>query len=290
MSKTALITGARGLLGSRVCEILAQNGHQVFAIIRPNSIVKPSKNITFLETDLATDFTLNNLDKVDTIFHLAQAGGHTDFIHSAGHIASVSISALCRLAQSACKAGVKRLVFASSGGVYGGGPTAFSEDFPLFATNGPALSFYLETKRAAENLLNHFAKHLDIIILRPFFIYGPGQREEMLFSRLKKSIVEKKEIFLAAGQGPLLNPIHVDDAAKATAACMDGEKPRIINISGDEVVPLRKICESFAYHIGIEPIFVEKTEPAVNFIGNNSLMRSHLHVPETTLINGLKSI
>lgn len=287
MPKTILVTGAAGLLGSQLCRLLAEMQNRVIAIVKPGSPTAKIENVTYLEKDLSGSFSLSEIDKLDAIFHLAQAGGHTDFIRSASNISAISVSALCRLAEFACETGAKKLIFTSSGGVYGGGPDAFDEKASV---KDEALSFYLESKKAAENLLNHFTKHLDINILRPFFIYGPGQRPEMLISRMKKAILEKKEIFLSGGQGPLLNPIYVTDAAKAAAACIQGNLPKVINIAGNEIVSLRKICEILGEKLRIVPIFTEKADPVLNFIGDNHLMRCHLHSPETALEDGLKSI
>ncbi len=284
--KSILVTGAGGLLGTRVVQSLIKKGYHVIAAIKPGS--KKIKNAECLEIDLSKEFSLEGFDSPEAIFHLAQASGHTNFKHSASNISSVSISALCRLAEFACKNGVKRLIFTSSGGIYGGGPSPFKESDPI--QNASALSFYLETKWSSEKLLSHFAKDIETIILRPFFIYGPSQREEMLISRLRKSILEKKEIFLAKSQGPTLNPIHVDDAVKATIACAEGEVPKIINIAGNEQVSLRRICEILGESLDIKPIFSRKKEVPLDFLGDNYLMRKHLHVPEISIEEGLKKL
>ena len=54
-----------------------------------------------------------------------------------------------------------------------------------------------------------------VVICRPFFIYGPGQKKNMLIARLIESTRNKKPIILKGLEGMLFNPIYVKDAAHA---------------------------------------------------------------------------
>lgn len=284
-----LITGGTGLLGRRLCELLLNSGYEIILLTR-KKIKQPQKGITYLEADLSQKITLSKSDigAIDTVFHLAQADGHGDFIGSASNIVSVTLNSLCQLAELSCSLGVKKFILASSGGIYGGGEQTFTEESPI--TFSDSLSFYLATKAAAEYLLKYFNKYFDISMLRYFFIYGPNQKSEMLIPRMLDAIMKDKEITLSTEQGPLLNPIYVDDAAKATMACMKTEKFPIINIAGDEIISLRKICEMIGSLIGKEPTFSIQNGSVKNFIGNNTLMRQTLHVPETLLMMGLQAL
>lgn len=287
MTQRILITGANGLLGKKLCGILSEKNHHVYAFIRPGTKWEPKKNVDFIEADLSNSFLLEHIEPIDTIFHLAQASGHNHFAQSANQIINVTAGALSKLCEFAHRTGVKRVVFTSSGGVYGGGAEPFLE-----TTSLPEISsnLYIETKKFSEKILSFYDKFFQTIILRPFFIYGPNQRPELLFPRLKQSIKEGKAISVASGQGPNMNPIYVDDAAKAAAACIEGDLPKVINLAGNEILSLRKICQLLGDAAEIPPLFSEPPEAPMSFIGNNELMRKYLHNPEISIQEGVKKV
>lgn len=289
--KTVLVTGGTGLLGNRLCHFLIHHGYQVVLLTRSRDRLQNlPQGIRVVNADLSEKLNLSkeDLGPIHIVVHLAQADGHSDFLQSAAKMVAVTINSLCQLAELACTLGVEKFILASSGGVYGGGVDKFSETDTL--NNSDSLSFYLATKKAAEDLIKYFDPYLKITMLRYFFIYGPEQKSEMLIPRMRDSILSRKEITMASNTGPYINPIYVDDAAKATLACLGSETPKVINIAGDEIVSLKEICELIGKSVDIKPKFIIKEGVATNFIGNNSLMRQQLHIPEVKLEEGLKSL
>ena len=57
-----------------------------------------------------------------------------------------------------------------------------------------------------------------VVILRFFFVYGPGQSNEMLIPRLVKSVREGQPIALDGLDGLRINPVYVEDAVRAVVS------------------------------------------------------------------------
>jgi UDP-glucose 4-epimerase len=80
------------------------------------------------------------------------------------------------------------------------------------------------------------------VIVRSFFIYGVGQRRDILISRLIYNIDNYKEIEINGEEGIKINPIYVTDAANAIANILNLEGEYIINIAGNEIICLKNLC------------------------------------------------
>jgi nucleoside-diphosphate-sugar epimerase len=169
-----LITGASGFVGSALVPALAPH-HRVVLAARRAMPGEACESRIVGEIGPETDWSLA-LRGIDCVVHLAGlahvTGDPTSFrrINTAGTL---------HLAEAAQRAGVARFVFLSSVKVNGEATTARpfrDDDTPLPA--GP----YGESKWAAEQGLAQLAAagQMEIVILRPPLIYGPGVKANML--------------------------------------------------------------------------------------------------------------
>ncbi len=70
--KTILVTGASGMLGSKICTILAKKGFNILAVYNSNEEFVPSgKNIEKLSIDITKKINIEKSKKIDTIIHCA---------------------------------------------------------------------------------------------------------------------------------------------------------------------------------------------------------------------------
>lgn len=288
MTRRVVVTGAAGLVGRRVVRKLTERGDHVLAITRPGSASQIAAGIQVAEIDLASASVTSfaDLGRYDAVMHLAQAPGWHDFPRNAGSIAAVSLTATACLAEAAVAAGAKTFVLASSGGIYGPSAAPIREDAPI--KPAAELGFYLATKAAAEQLMHYFAGHLTTHVLRPFFIYGPGQADTFLIPRLIRSVRNGTPVRLDSGIGPRLNPIFVDDAADAFVAALDISTPLTVNLAGPETVTLKRIVSSIAAHLQIEPLYETIERQPGDFIADTERMTARLGRATTTMDDGLK--
>lgn len=267
--KRCLVTGASGLIGSRLLRLLSPHW-QVHAIGRTTGERLP--NVTWQRVDLAAPFELP--DEIDSIVHLAQSEAFREFPEKAQEIFAVNTGSVLRLLDYARSRGVKRFVLASSGGLNEG-------------ADGD-LGFYLGTKLCSEMLVRNYAPLMSTAILRFFFVYGPGQKPDMLVPRLVRSVREGKPVTLQGADGVRLNPTYVSDAAEAVARSLELEGAHTINVAGPEVLSLRQMGEAIGAAVGRKPVFAPQSGEPRHLVGDTTKMRELLVAPRVRFDEGLR--
>lgn len=250
-----LITGATGFLGARLARRLA-SAHEVWAVARALPAAS-TPGITWLVQDLAAEtWTVRLPEAIDAVFHLAQFAHFREFPERAAEIYAVSAGATMRLLVWAERAGARHVIIASTGGLYGTSEQPVTEEAPVPIEPGP-LGFYFASKRASELLAWQYSQRFSVAILRCFFVYGSGQSPQMLMPRLAAAIRDGSPVYLQGSEGIRINPIHVDDAARAFEHCLGLAQSEVLNVAGPEIVTLRAIADSIGRRVGRAPVFVE---------------------------------
>lgn len=190
-------------------------------------------------------------DKLDAVVYLAQSRHFRDFPERAGDILQVNLVNAVAMADRARRAGARCFVYASTGGVYAPSDAPLTE----YSSLAQPMGFYPASKRATEQLLMPFAADMTIVLLRYFFIYGAGQAPSMLIPRIVDNVREGRAVLIQAPDGLRINPIHVDDAARATAAALALSQSATINVAGPEVLSLRAVAEIAGAQLGTSPLF-----------------------------------
>lgn len=285
---TALVTGAAGLLGRAVVDLLANSGAEVHALVRSRGQAFRD-DVVFHEVDLTRPLQAEGLpSRIDSVFHLAQAREFRDFPGSATKVFAINVATTAFLLDLAVNAGASAFVYASSGGVYRPGPDALTEDGPLLS---PAqLGFYLATKLSSEALVGSYASQFAATSLRYFFIYGPGQERSMLIPRLYDRIAKGEPLSFQGQDGMRINPVHVSDAAAATVAASRLEASATVNVAGPQVVSLREIGELFSGDLGQELRFEQAAGEPADLVASTNRMSELLVRPEVTLAQALPGI
>lgn len=252
-----LVTGANGHLGARAIKELCI-GNEVHAVVRAKpTIAQPS--VTYHAIDLSRDWSSKVLpDRIDAVIHLAQSRHYREFPQQALEIFGVNTASTAKLLDYASVAGAKRFILASTGGLHRPSESMIGEDSPVDPPDGP-LEYYFRSKQAAELLARPYMESMDITILRPFFIYGPGQSPDKLIARLLASIRDGQPIKLAGRDGLVINPVFVDDVAGLLLQILDAPSGRTLMVAGPEALSVRAIACEIGRHFGRPPIF-EQTE------------------------------
>jgi UDP-glucose 4-epimerase len=275
--QSILVTGANGLLGRAVIDLLCRHDYDLYALVRSLPSVQRS-NVNYIIEDLTDrEFCTRLPVKIDSIVHLAQSSKYRLFPSEASDIFDVNVGSTAALLHYAYGAGARRFVFASSGGVYGDFMSEVTESEPIRPPS--ELGYYLATKACGEMLVASYAHFFDVVILRPFFIYGIGQRDDMLISRLINSISKGDGVAIEGEDGLVFNPVHCSDAAKAVEASLSLAGSGTFNVAGPEVLTLREVCQGIAGIINRQVHYVSSPRPARRLVGSIAAMEQHLHKP-----------
>ena len=283
-----LITGANGLLGRNLVEILSRE-HLVFAIVKNknNLNFEINKNITILAMDLTT-INLDVLPKnIDAIYYLAQSNKFREFPDGIDDMLAINVVAPNLLAKWAVNSGVKQFIYASSGGVYTNPNKPVKEFFDINANK--KLGFYLNSKLSAEMLLKNYATMFNSFsIIRPFFMYGAGQNKSMLIPRLIENIKNENEITLNGERGIKINPIYITDAVMSVMKILDLKGEYIINIAGNEIISLKELCNLIGEIVDKKPIFKINNIFQNDLVADIGLMKESLAEPGINIKSGIE--
>ena len=248
-----LLTGASGHLGSHVLNKLRQaNTVHVACRLSPPC---PYPDVAYHSIDLSRNWSTDGLpERVDAVIHLAQSRYFRDFPRQALDISAVNLSSTVRLLDYAMRAGATRFLLASTGGLHSPSSSLITADSPVDPPCG-LLEYYFRTKLAAEQLALSYANHMDVTILRPFFIYGPGQSQDKLIARLLNAISSGRSIKLAGNNGLVINPVFVDDAAQLFLSLLDARGSSVLLVAGPNILSLRAIACEIARQCSRNPNF-----------------------------------
>ena len=235
------MTGAAGFIGRNLLPVLASQSeaNTVFAVVRriPND-AHPA--VKWIVADLGiSDWTKSLPDEdFDVVIHLAQSKRYREFPSQAADIFNINVRATVELSEWALRHHVKRFLFASTGNVYGSKDAVYREEDRCSPE-----TMYGASKLSAEILLKPYAEFMNVLVLRLFGVYGPGQTDAMLPGIIQR-FNAGDEIALAGNIGVKFNPIYVDDCVSAiklliAAPALAGYE--VLNIGGAEIIDLRQV-------------------------------------------------
>lgn len=171
-----LITGAAGFLGSSLANHLAREGHQVRGLddLSTGDPKVLSPDVHFTRGDVSDRPKLwTLLQDVDVVYHVAARVSVQESILYPRDYNTVNVGGTVALMEAMRDVGVKRVVLASSGAVYGD-----MNDGSLKETDIPnPRSPYAVSKISAEHYVHTIGNlwNIETVSLRIFNAYGPGQ-------------------------------------------------------------------------------------------------------------------
>jgi UDP-glucose 4-epimerase len=281
-----LLTGGAGLLGSHLLPLLAQD--EVHTLGRCGDAAARD-NVIEHEIDLSEPINTTRLpERIDATIYLAQSRRFREFPGGAADMLQVNATQVQRLLDHAVMAGASHFIYASTGSVYAPAERPFAEDDALLAPG--KLGFYPASKLCGEAIVSCYAPLLTAVILRPFFIYGPGQNRSMLIPRLIDSVREGRPISLQGDDGLLLNPVHAQDAAAATQAALRLRESNIVNIAGPEATSIRAICEAAGRAFDSAPAFERSGDASPSFVASIERMANLLGAPTRRIDDAIATL
>jgi UDP-glucose 4-epimerase len=173
-----LVTGGAGFIGSHVCDEFAREGHQVVALDNLSSGTKEnlSPRIPLIELDIRSSQAAAYIERErpDVVCHLAAQMDVRRSVQDPRFDAEVNILGMLNLLEASRRAGVKKVIFSSTGGaIYGE-----QEIFPAPESHPTRpVSPYGVSKAAGELYLGYYraAYGLTYVALRYANVYGPRQ-------------------------------------------------------------------------------------------------------------------
>jgi UDP-glucuronate 4-epimerase len=262
-----LVTGVAGFIGSHVSEALIGRGDEVIGVdnfdpfyardVKEANLeqLKRSPAFRFIEADVATSDM--PLEGVEAMLHLAAKPGVRPSLENPGSYMEANVTGTARLFDAARRAGITRIVFASSSSVYGNAtPAPFAETEPAVSPISP----YAASKRAGELLAHAFAElyPLRILCLRFFTVYGPRQRPDLAIHKFTDLIARGRPIRMHGDGSSERDYTYITDALDGILSGLEWTgraapgTVEIVNLGGGARVRLDRLIALIAAALGRE--------------------------------------
>jgi nucleoside-diphosphate-sugar epimerase len=211
-----LITGATGMIGNRLCDLLAE--HSLFALGRRTTGLPHVHDLVIPEfIPAAMEAALKGV-KIDVVIHLMAAGVHPND-RDPKVLGEINRDLPPQMVSLAVRHGAKAIVFAGSSGEYKDPPSEpVSEDAPLETEK-----LYGATKAAGGLAALEEAKlqNIPAAVARIFNVYGPNEPPHRLLPSLLSKLKSGSPVSLSAGT-QVRDFIYVDDVCDALWKIAEG--------------------------------------------------------------------
>jgi len=234
--RQTLVTGGAGFIGSHIVGALLEQGASVrvldnfssgrrdnlSAVVRPHT----ASRLHVIEADVRDQVAVAQAVRgVDTIFHEAAFVSAAESVIKPLECFAVNVGGTAILLEEARKAGVQRVVIASSAAVYGDSDALpLSEEMP----HSP-LSPYAASKSADEVYAAMYTRayNLQVVALRYFNVYGPRQRPDSMYAAAVPIFLsrrlERQPVTIYGDGLQTRDLIYIDDVVRANLLAADHE-------------------------------------------------------------------
>ncbi len=247
-----IVTGAAGFIGSRVCELLIEQGHTVTGVDNLNHAydvrlkeyrlnkLQALRGFTFLKLDISDRAAVADLPTCGAIINLAARAGVRDSMKDPWAFMETNLNGTLNLLEFARQKKIRKFILASTSSVYGANPPLPT---PETAESDHPLQPYAASKKSAEVLCHayHSLYGLDITVLRYFTVYGPAGRPDMCLFRFTKWIVDGEPLQLYGNGEQSRGFTYLDDIARGTLLGLQPLGYEIINLGGHQAVSLNRL-------------------------------------------------
>ena len=204
-----LVTGGCGYKGSVLIPKLLDEGYEVINIDTQwfGNYLEQNSNLINLKKDIR-DINIKTLESVDTIIHLANIANDPSVVLNPTLSWEVNVLASQLLVDKAIRAGVRQIIYASSGSVYGvKDEPSVTEDLELVP-----ISVYNKTKMVAERVFLSYKDKIKIHCIRPATVCGisPRMRLDVAVNLLTYQALRNGNINVLGGNQTRPN-IHIKD-------------------------------------------------------------------------------
>jgi len=294
-----LVTGGAGFLGSALANRLAREGHQV-RVIDDLSAGDPARldpGVLFTRGDVSDILKLwTLLQDVECVYHLAARVSVPESVLYPRDYNAVNVGGTVSVMEAMRDAGVRRVVLASSGAVYGEqSAQPLREDMPP-----DPRSPYAVSKLAAEYYVRTIGGlwGIETVSLRVFNAYGPGQQlpasHAPVIPRFLRQALTGESLVVFGDGRQTRDFVYVDDVVSAlvAAATARGVDRQIINVGSGHETSVAALVKAVERATGkrIEPIHSTARDGGVSRMRADTQKAAALlgFAPRVSLDEGLR--
>lgn len=247
-----LITGGAGFIGSHIAEYY--NGKAEVVVLdnlRSGSMKNlAGLNVEFIRGDVRDRVKLARaMKKVDYVFHLAAMIGVPESMEHPLDCIDINVNGTLMVLEEAARAGVKKLIYASSAAIYGNNAELIRREDMCPDPD----SIYAVTKLNGEQCCKIFSENhkLKTVSLRYFNVFGPRQDPESAYAAAPAVFCnraihgQKLNIF---GDGEQSRDfVYIDDVVKVNAFFMENDLEGVYNVATGKTVTINDLVSKVLF-------------------------------------------
>jgi len=251
MGYKLLVLGGSGFIGSHVARRGIKNGFETFVLskrIPPKSEI--IEGVNYINLDISHKIELKKIFNISFHYIVNLSGdiNHSPFFKSGNEIIDIHFNSIVNLIFHLKKDKLIRFVQIGSSDEYGDNIAPQHE-----AQIEKPFSTYSFAKSATTNFIKYLFKSENFpgTILRPFIIYGPGQKTDRLIPYVIKKAINNEKFPVSSGK-QIRDFLYVDDAVEAIFLALENDlvNGRLINIGSGEPRSVKSIIEKIIKEIG----------------------------------------
>ena len=252
MKYKLLVLGGSGFIGSHVAQRGINKGYETYILCKALPIKqKRIKGVKYFNLDISDNNDLKLLSKIsfNYIVNLSGYIDHSSFFEAGKEIINLHFYFLVNLISSLRKDHLIRFVQIGSSDEYGDNVAPQHEK--MIEKPFTPYSF---AKLASTKFIKYLfeSENFPGTILRPFIVYGPGQKNDRLIPYvINKSL--KNENFEVSSGKQIRDFLHVDDAVDAIFLSFkeDAVNGRIINLGSGQPRSVKSVIQFIVKEIGL---------------------------------------
>src|SRR5213593_818229 len=259
MSRTVLVTGGAGFIGSNLLRALLERGDDVRVL--DNFSTGNRRNLAGLDVEVVEgelrsyERVHNAVRGVEIVYHLGALGSVPRSVQDPLTSSAVNIEGTLNVLLAARDEGVRRVIFSSSTSVYG-----TSRELPTSeATPLDPISPYGVAKLAAERYCISFSRvyhSFETVVLRYFNVFGPRQSPHSQYAAVVPlfiAAVDQGEPITIYGDGEQSRDFtYVSNIIDATIRAADapGASGRVFNVAAGAPASVNHLAEAIGVILG----------------------------------------
>lgn len=267
-----LLTGGAGFIGSHILKAYLEAGHEVVVIddlSRGRRQAVP-EGVPLYQVDICDVQELEALmarERPEVVNHHAGLVSVRESQRIPDRYRQVNVQGTVNVVEVALEVGIKKFIFASSGGaIYGQAPAQLiGEDAPL-----NPISIYGETKVLAERLIPAQDGNFEAVILRYGNVYGPGQDPTLdngVIAIFSHALLLRRRPLIYGEGDQQRDYVYVEDVARANCMALQPGLHGIFNVATGTGRSLMQVYQGIAE--------VLETDLSPRFIPANSFEVRH---------------
>lgn len=247
-----LITGGAGFIGSHIAEYFHQRAEvRILDNLRSGRIRNlAGLNVEFIRGDVRDRVKLARaMHGVDYVFHLAAMIGVPESMQNPLECIDINVNGTLMVLEEACRAGVKKLCYASSAAVYGNTSELIRREDMCAAPD----SIYAVTKLDGEHYCRIFSEtnRLSTVSLRYFNVFGPRQDPDSAYAAapalFSNGAIHGKKLTIYGNGEQSRDFVYIDDVVKVNAFFMENDLQGVYNVAAGTSVSINDLVNLIVF-------------------------------------------